>query len=203
MDFLPLLVLLAVAAYLLKTKDQKKRITLLAQHLGKYPIEKLMETVMTGYARALSETVPERQVQVWALQNAHETALSEQFNRFVADFSKLAAPDTLVSKLAFSFPYANQLFPNATFDVRQAFAIHAQGLASAAKCDLSTNTNAKRRAFAFSAELFLMQHTCHWFCRSKTVASARLLARHQTAYAQVLEAVAPATRRAYLALTTV
>ena len=31
-----------------------------------------------------------------------------------------------------------------------------------------------------SAELFLMQHTCHWYCRSRAVASARMLARHKT-----------------------
>jgi hypothetical protein len=46
----------------------------------------------------------------------------------------------------------------------------------------------------------LMQHTCHWFCRSKAVASARLLARHKTPYAKVLESVAPATRARYQAL---
>ena len=48
-----------------------------------------------------------------------------------------------------------------------------------------------------SAELFLMQHTCHWFCKSKTVASARMMARHQTTYAQLVAAVSPETRRAY------
>jgi hypothetical protein len=50
------------------------------------------------------------------------------------------------------------------------------------------------------AELLLMQHSCHWFCRSKVVASARMLASHQTAYPQLLESVAPDTRRAYLAV---
>ena len=58
----------------------------------------------------------------------------------------------------------------------------------------------KAQAYMMSAELLLMQHTCHWFCRSKAVASARLLARHQTSYAQVLDAVSPATRSDYLAL---
>ena len=57
------------------------------------------------------------------------------------------------------------------------------------------------KAFTMSAELFLMQHTCHWFCKSKTVASARLMARHKTTYEQVLASVAPATRDAYRALT--
>ena len=55
----------------------------------------------------------------------------------------------------------------------------------------------KRRAFTMTAELMLMQHTCHWFCKSRTVAAMRLIARHKTAYEQVLESVAPATRKAY------
>jgi hypothetical protein len=55
-------------------------------------------------------------------------------------------------------------------------------------------------AFTISAELFLMQHTCHWFCKSKTVASARVLARHKTTYEQLVAAVAPDTRAAYCAL---
>jgi hypothetical protein len=58
----------------------------------------------------------------------------------------------------------------------------------------------KTKAFAFMAELMLMQHTCHWFCKSKTVASARLLARHRTSHADTLNAVSPETRQAYLAL---
>ena len=45
-----------------------------------------------------------------------------------------------------------------------------------------------------------MQHTCHWFCRSKNVASARLLARHQTHYHQVLAAVSEKTRMQYTQL---
>jgi hypothetical protein len=45
-----------------------------------------------------------------------------------------------------------------------------------------------------------MQHTCHWFCRSKAVASARTMARHKTSYAQVLASVAPDTRNAYNSL---
>ena len=51
-----------------------------------------------------------------------------------------------------------------------------------------------------TAELFLMQHSCHWFCKSKTVASARMLARHKTSYDQLVQSVSPDTRRAYLRL---
>lgn len=50
------------------------------------------------------------------------------------------------------------------------------------------------------AELLLMQHSCHWFCRSKLVASARLLARHKTPYPKVLASVAPQSRQAYCKL---
>jgi hypothetical protein len=42
-----------------------------------------------------------------------------------------------------------------------------------------------------------MQHSCHWFCKSRWVASARMLARHQTRYVQLLEAVSEPTRIAY------
>jgi hypothetical protein len=48
--------------------------------------------------------------------------------------------------------------------------------------------------------MLLLQHSCHWFCKSKSVASARVLVRHQTPYAQVLASVSPETRRAYLDL---
>ena len=64
----------------------------------------------------------------------------------------------------------------------------------------SRKQSPKNKAFTLSAELFLMQHTCHWFCRSKTVASARMLARHKTSYAQLLASVSPETRQAYGAL---
>jgi len=45
-----------------------------------------------------------------------------------------------------------------------------------------------------------MQHSCHWFCKSKTIASARMLAQHQTRYEQALDAVSPETLSAYQAV---
>jgi hypothetical protein len=63
------------------------------------------------------------------------------------------------------------------------------------------NPQARRdRAFTFTAELLLIQHTCLWFCRSQTSASARLLARHGSSYAQVLGSVSPETRADYCVL---
>ena len=188
-------ILIALGAYTLTVREQKRRIALLGAHLGKHQIEKLMGNLTEGYLRALDETDPQRRAQIWQLQASAEKALCEQFERFALEFSAVDEAHSRVSKLAFNVPYADRLFARATFDLRQALRIHAQGIANAANNIL--NQAPKGKAFTLSAELFLMQHTCHWFCRSKTVASARMLMRHKTSYAQLLQAVAPETRHAY------
>lgn len=198
MDIFTLLAFIAFGAYQFKTREQKQRVALLGVLLSQYQIEKLMENLTQGYLRALGEAEPVRQAQVWTLLATSEDALCEQLNRFVRECDKVEESQARVSRFALAFPYADKLFPAATFDLRKAMRIHAQGIAQAVKNSL--NQSSRNKAFTVSAELFLMQHTCHWFCRSKTVASARLLARHHTAYAQVLAAVAPDTRRAYRAL---
>lgn len=198
MDILPLVILLAVGFLLLKKSEQRKRIALLGHHLSTYQIEKLMETLATGYLRALGEAEPQRREQIWRHLDGAEAQLCEQFNRFSAEFSRLDAAETRVSTLALPIPYAASVFPQATFDVRQAIALHAHALTQAAANP--TQRTLKQKAFVLSAELFLIQHTCHWFCNSKAVASARLLARHQNSLEQVLAAVAPETRTAYQAL---
>ena len=195
MDIYLLLALIGLAAFTLKSRDQGRRINLLGSYLGKYDIEKRMANLTDGYLRALGESDPERQAQIWNLFNTAEIELSEQFNRFVAEFSKVDALQARVSKFAFAIPYADKLFPVATFDLRKALSIHAQGISQAASNRF--NQSPQNKAFTMSAELFLMQHTCHWCCRSKTLASARMLARHQTAYAQVMDSVSPQTRQAY------
>ena len=191
--------LIAFGAYLIKNSYQRKRIILLGSHLSQFQLEKLMEDLTQGYMRALGEKDLARQDQIWALMNAAEAKLCDQFNRFVTDFSKLDAALTRISTLPLAFPYADQLAPSATFDLRRVFQIHAQGLEQAAAN--TAQRSPKDRAYVLLAELMLMQHSCHWFCRSKTVASARLVMRHQTTYEQVLQAVAPETRKAYLAVT--
>lgn len=200
MDFFILAALFGIGFYILKAKDQRTRIVLLASHLGRYQLEKLMETLTQGYLRALGESDLNRREQIWQLLATSETQLQDQFSRFVAEFSKLDESPTRVSKLAVALPFAAQWLPSATFDLRKVFAIHAQGIS-----DVVANQNpvrsARDKAFTLSAELFLMQHSCHWFCKSKTVASARMQLRHQTTHAQLIAAVSPATRQAYLALT--
>ncbi|MDP2000541.1 MAG: hypothetical protein Q8K22_13250, partial [Rhodoferax sp.] len=60
MDLLVSLTLIAISAYMIKSRDQKRRIILLGSYLQKYELEKLMESLSQGYQRALSETDPER-----------------------------------------------------------------------------------------------------------------------------------------------
>ncbi len=195
MELLVLVILLAAGAYMAKSREQGRRIGLLGSYLGKYQIEKLMESLTDGYLRVLSEDDPERQAQIWHMLDAAEVTLCEQFNRFVAEFSGVDGAQTQVSRLALALPWVDQLLPGSSFDLRQALRIHAQGIERAVQN--SRQRTQKDKAFTVSAELFLMQHTCHWFCRSKMVASARMLMRHKTPYAQLLASVAPETRQAY------
>ena len=198
MEFLTLAALLLLAAYLQKTREQKKRITLLAGHLGRYQIETLMENLTEGYLRCLGEDDPARREQIWKLLDTTEQTLVGQFQRFAADFARVGDAEARVSTLPLALPFADRLFPARSFDMRRALAIHARGIADAAANSLQQAP--KSKAYTMSAELFLMQHTCHWYCRSRAVASARMLARHKTPYAQLVDSVAPATRRDYRAL---
>ncbi len=201
MNLFFLLALIAFALYGLKSNAQKRRIALLASHLGKYQIESLMESLTEGYLRALGEKDPERSGQIWGMLRSTEITLCEQFNRFAAEFAKVDAALTRVSRLPLALPFADTLFPAATFDLRQVLKVHAQGISQAAsQLQEPRPQDLRDQAFTMSAELFLMQHTCHWFCRSKAVASARMLTLHKTPYAQLLASVAPATRKAYTAV---
>ena len=195
MDLLVVVVLLALGVHVLKSREQAQRIALLSSYLGKFQIEKLMQDVLDGYQRALGEADDERQTQVWHYLEPLEQTLCDQFNRFVLEFAKVDERQARGSRLALALPFVAQVFPAATFDMRKLLSVHGRGITQAASNDLAQSP--KRKAFTLMAELLLMQHSCHWFCRSKTVASARMLARHQTAYVQLLASVATDTRRAY------
>lgn len=199
MDLLTLLTLIAIGWAILKNRDQKRRIRLLGHLLSQHNIEKLMEDLTNGYMRALAEQDAHRQAQIWQLLKPSETALCEQLQLLSTECNKVDPVLTRVSKLPLAVPYIDVMFPAVTFDLRKAFGIHAQGLTQAVQSGFTAEP--KQKAFTVMAELFLLQHTCHWFCRSKMVASARLLARHQTQYAQVLNAVSAATQQAYRRLT--
>ena len=131
MDILTLALLIAIGSYIVNHQQQRKRIALLASHLGHYQIEKLMEALTEGYLRALGESTPERRDQIWSLLTTTESQLSEQFNRFAAEFAQVNEADARVSRFAMAIPFASQLFPATTFDMRKALAIHARGIATA------------------------------------------------------------------------
>lgn len=199
MDIFVFFALLAIGVQVFKRREQAQRIALLGSYLGKFQIEKLMQDVLGGYQRALGEAEEQRQAQVWRHLETAEQTLSEQFSRFALEFAKVPEPQARLSRLPLALPFVSRHFPASTLDMRKLLSLHAHGISQAAQNNPAQSP--KRKAFVLSAELMLMQHSCHWFCRSKMVASARLLARHQTAYAQVLEAVAPSTRQAYRQLT--
>lgn len=200
MDFFTLAIIVTIAIYALKRQEQRRRTLLLAEHLGRYQIEKLMGSLIEGYLRALGESDLQRRAQVWKLLEGPEKSLVEQFQRFAADFSRVEVEQARVSTLPLALPYVERIYPQGSFDMREAVKIHARGLAAAQVFAAGDDDERRRRAFTLTAEIFLMQHSCHWFCKSLTVASVRLLARHQTSYEQVLAAVSPETRDAYLRL---
>ena len=199
MDVSLLLLILALAGYVFQVRDERRRVGLLATYLGHYQIEQLMATLTEGYMRALGETDAARQQQIWSMLGSAETALSEQFQKFVADFARVDETAARVSKLPISIFYTGKWWPNSTFDLRKVLGVHARGI-SETVANTSPQRSDRDKAFTLLAEIFLMQHSCHWYCKSLGVASARLVMRHQTPYEKVLDSVSPGTRQAYTAL---
>lgn len=199
MDLFFLVAIIAAAVWMVRHQEQRSRMALLGSHLANYQIEKHLETLTEGYQRALGEEDPHRRDQIWQLLRPTELAISSQVRRLATDFARAAEAETRVSKLPVHVPLAAKLLPGVSFDMRQALALHARAIDQAVQ--ESGEAQHKARAFKVSAELFLMQHTCHWYCRSRRVASARMLARHRTSHAQLVAAVPPETRAAYRALT--
>ncbi len=195
MEFFSVFILVVLAMQALNRRGQRERTARLAEHLRPYSIEQSMEQLTHAYLRALDEKDAERQHQIWQLQAPTETRLAEDFVSLATSFSRLAPPLARTPKV--SIPYLEKLVPQASFDMRRALAIHAEGIGAAVR---NTSLGEKDRAFLILAEMLLMQHTCHWFCRGRAVASARMLARHQTSYDKALASVSARTRNDYLKL---
>jgi hypothetical protein len=194
-DTLLVFAVLAFAFQVRRAWEQRQRIALLGRYLRNFQIEGLMETLTQGYLRAMGEADPERRRSVWNILAQHEQTLARQLEQLVQEVGKADSADWRASTLLVNLPLAVHWLPGASFDMRTLLRIHAQGITEGIAN--GEGLSGRDRAFRLSAELLLLQHSCHWFCRSKTVASARMLARHHTRYAQLLAAVAPATRLAY------
>lgn len=197
MDFFTLAIIVFIAIYLLKTQQQRRHTLLLAQYLGRFQIEKLMGGLIEGYLRALGENDEQRRAQIWTVLDNTEANLAEQFQRFAKEMATADPQLTRVSTLPVALPYLDRLFPSSSFDLRDAMQLHARGIASVRVADSRNEDERRARAFTMTAELLLMQYTCHWFCKSRAVASLRLVARHKTPFEQVLASVSDQTRRDY------
>ena len=206
MDILLAALVVGMVAWSYKARGERERIVLLASHLRQFEIEKLMETLSEGYMRALGEDDAQRRQAIWSLLEPAEKKVAEQLGQLARQFeqvddarSRVMRPDWPASALlrlaAGTFP---SLVARYSFDMRQLLALHARAVAQAA-ADTTRTRSAK--AFTLLAELMLLQHSCHWFCKSRNVASARLLLRHQTPYEKVLASVDGQTLREYLEIT--
>lgn len=193
MDLLILLMPIVGFLWVFKMREERRRVMLLASHIHQTTIERLMERITTGYNKALEATDATQRQSIWEDLNADEAQLGEQLMRLADSVAREPQDSTRVCKIA--LPWIDKLMPQTTFALADALRVHAQGLQAVAANTAGLST--KDRAFQFLAEMLLMQHTCHWFCRSRTIASARLAARHQTAYSQVVQSVSAPTRQAY------
>jgi hypothetical protein len=198
LDLISLLALVGLALHWLNNRSQRARTALLASHLQPFQIERLMQQLTEAYMRALGEQDPVRQTQVLALQQDTEALLARQFGDLARSFAQVPAPQARTLRLA--LPGIERVLPQASFDTRRVLKVHAEGIERAVRNEAGLTP--RERAYVLMAEMFLMQHSCHWFCRSRTIASARMRAQHQTHYEQGLEAVSPQTRQAYLAVVT-
>ncbi|MCB1915694.1 MAG: hypothetical protein KDG52_08265 [Rhodocyclaceae bacterium] len=178
-----LLALIVAAVHLLGVRRQRQRVALLSEYLRPYRIEALMAELVDGYLRALGASDADRSEPIWAMLAERERQLTEQLQALSLDLADASAETMRIGRA----------------DLRKLIAIHARGISRVVENDAALER--RDRAYMLCAEIFLLQHSCHWYCRSRSVASARLLSRHRTTYAQVLGAVSASTREAYLALT--
>lgn len=196
MDIVLILLLLALGWQVLRVRYQRTHIALLAQHLAGMQLERHIETLTEGYTRAINEEAEARQLQILDMFAQTERAAATQAQSLAESMQKESRQAASMGSLPFCLPYAERFLPAATRDFRKLLHIHAAGLRHVV--DNEAHWDAKNRAYHLSAELYLLQHSCHWFCKSRGVADARLAVRHQITHQKVLESVSEVTRTAYL-----
>lgn len=189
--------LIAVVAWLaLRMHYQRTRIAFLGRHLASLQLEHHMETLTQGYTRAIHEESETRRIQVLETFAQAERTVATQVQSLADAMQKESAQATRMSTLKFCVPYAEYFLPVPMRDVRQLLRIHATGLRHVV--DNEERLDEKTRAYHLSAELYLLQHSCHWFCKSRAVADARLVLQHQVNHQKVLDSVSVVTRSAYM-----
>ena len=197
MEIALLLLMFITAWQVLRMRYQRMRIALLASHLAKMQLERHMETLTQGYTRAIHEQTESRQLQVLETFVQTERAVAAQVQSLASAMQREDPQATRIGTYPFCIPYAERFVPAAALrDFSALLQIHAAGLRHAV--DNEDRWDPKARAYHLSAELYLLQHSCHWFCKSRGVADARLLLRHQVDHKKVLASVSDPTRSAYL-----
>ncbi|MCD0503462.1 hypothetical protein [Bordetella petrii] len=197
MDVALILLAVFVVWQVLRARYQRSKIALLGRHLANLQLERHMETLTQGYTRAIHEDSESRQLQVLETFAQTERAVAAQVQTLASSMQKDGPQATRMGALSFCVPYGERFLPAAALrDFGALLHIHAAGLRHAV--DNVDSWDPKTRAFHLSAELYLLQHSCHWFCKSRTVADARLLVRHQVKHQKVLESVSEVTRSAYV-----
>lgn len=196
MEIAFILLTVFVVWHLLRVRYQKAHIALLGGHLAGLRLEKHMETLTEGYTRAIGEQSESRQLQVLETFAQTERAVAAQLQTLAEALQKEGAQATAMASSVFCIPYVERVLPATARDFRALLRIHAAGLRHVV--DNDEGLDPKTRAFRLAAELYLFQHSCHWFCKSRGVADARLVVRHKVQHAKVVESVSPATRKAYM-----
>lgn len=196
MDIAFTLLMVAAVWQILRVRYQRAHIALLGSHLANLQIERHMETLTQGYTRAIHEESESRQLQVLETYAQTERIVASQVQALANSMQKESRNATRICTLSFCLPYAERFLPSATRDFRQLLRIHAAGLRHVV--DNVEQWDPKSRAYHLSAELYLLQHSCHWFCKSRSIADARLMLRHQVQHQKVLDSVSSVTRDAYL-----
>lgn len=195
MDFLLLLPICLVVFWIARARQQRRRIAILASYLSGHDLERNIEALTRGYSRALEKLDAALSEQLWGVLRGTENVLCRQVRKLADDFAGVEPTATRVSKSP-TWLVRSPAFDR-SFDMREALRVHSRGICRAVE---EQSASPKDRAFVILAEILLMQHTCHWYCRSKSVASARMLASHRTSYEQLVGAVLPQTRQEYLGL---
>ncbi|MBB5213711.1 hypothetical protein [Parapusillimonas granuli] len=196
MDITLTLSMVAVAWLVLRARYQRTHIALLGRHLAGLQLERHMETLTQGYTRAIHEQAEARQLQVLETFAQTERAVAAQAKSLADAMQKESAQAAGMGALSFCVPYIERFLPSATRDFRKLLRIHAAGLRHVV--DNEDRWDPKSRAYHLAAELYLLQHSCHWFCKSRAIADARLKLRHQVDHRKVLDSVSAPTRSAYL-----
>ena len=195
-DTVVILLVIFVVWRVLCQRYQRTHIALLGGHLAGLQLERHMETLTQGYTRAIREDSEPRQLLVLETYEQTERAVAAQVQRLADALQKESRQAASMGTLPFCVPYVERFLPALSRDFRDLVRIHAAGMRHVV--DNGEQWAPKDRAYHLSAELYLFQHSCHWFCKSRSIADARLMMRHQVNHQKVLESVSAKTRSAYM-----